>query len=89
MCVCVRLCVLQHGWIDTASTLFLQMLKLAEKLIIYFDPKKRFAERKVLAEVTAFIRCRFRDNTVLKVTALTDIVPYKETATTVECSHVL
>ena len=54
-------------------TLFLQVLKRAEKQIIYFDPNKRPADRKVLTKVTAFIRCRLRDTTAWTVTAPTDI----------------
>ena len=67
-------------------TLCLQVLKRAEKQIVYCDPKKRPADRKVLAKVTAFIRCWLRDTTAWKVTALTDI-PSQETAMTLECSY--
>ena len=64
-------------------TLFLQVFKCAEKQIIYFDHKKRPADRKILDKVKAFIRCRFRDTTAWPVTAPTDI-PSQETAITVE-----
>ena len=52
--------------------LHILLLKPAEKQIAYFDPKKRPADRDIVAKVTAFIRCRLKYTTTWKITP-TDI----------------